>query len=48
MWTGSNKNDTWDGSFKGSAVNPGMYIYKVKYSCNGNSFVKVDNFSVLR
>ena len=48
MWETNDVNGTWDGSFKGNSVNPGMYIYKVKYTCDGNEFVKVDNFSVLR
>ena len=48
MWTAINKTDTWDATFDGSPVNPGMYIYKVKYTCSGEEFVKVDNFSVLR
>lgn len=48
MWEANSKNDAWDGSFGGSLVNPGMYIYKIKYSCGGNDFVKVDNFSVIR
>ena len=48
MWETNVISDTWDGSFKGNAVNPGMYIYKVKYTCRDNEYVKVDNFSVLR
>lgn len=48
MWSTINKSETWDGSFGGTVVNPGMYIYKVKYTCSGQEFVKVDNFSVLR
>ena len=48
MWDTTNMTDTWDGTFKGNAVNPGMYIYKVKYVCGNNEYVKVDNFSVLR
>ncbi|MFT6338224.1 MAG: gliding motility-associated-like protein [Saprospiraceae bacterium] len=48
MWTAINKTDTWDGSFKGQPVNSGMYIYKVKYTCTDQEFIKVDNFSVLR
>jgi gliding motility-associated-like protein len=48
MWTAINKTDTWDGTFNGQLVNPGMYIYKVKYTCTNEEFVKVDNFSVLR
>lgn len=48
MWTTNTKSETWDGSFSGTVVNPGMYIYKVKYTCGGQEYVKVDNFSVLR
>lgn len=48
MWSTINKAETWDGSFSGQPVNPGMYIYKVKYTCSGQEYVKVDNFSVLR
>ncbi|MFT4534173.1 MAG: gliding motility-associated-like protein [Saprospiraceae bacterium] len=48
MWTAINKTDTWDGTFNGQPVNSGMYIYKVKYTCTDQEFVKVDNFSVLR
>lgn len=48
MWQTGNMSDTWDGTFKGNAVNPGMYMYKVKYTCGDAEYVKVDNFSVLR
>ncbi|MEE9437774.1 MAG: gliding motility-associated C-terminal domain-containing protein [Saprospiraceae bacterium] len=48
MWETNNKTHTWDGTFKNKKVNPGMYIYKVKYTCNDEIYVKVDNFSVLR
>lgn len=48
MWNTTNKNDMWDGTFSGNKVNPGMYLYKVKYTCRGSEYVKVDNFSVLR
>lgn len=48
MWETNTMTDTWDGTFKGNAVNPGMYIYKVKYVCESTDYVKVDNFSVLR
>lgn len=48
MWETTVMSDTWDGTFKGNVVNPGMYIYKVKYVCRNTDYVKVDNFSVLR
>ncbi|MDF1695593.1 MAG: gliding motility-associated C-terminal domain-containing protein [Saprospiraceae bacterium] len=48
MWETNQMTDSWDGTFKGNLVNPGMYMYKVKYTCDGQDYVKVDNFSVLR
>jgi len=48
IWETSIISDTWDGTFGGTAVNPGMYMYKVRYTCRGNEFVKVDNFSLIR
>ncbi len=48
MWSASNKNDAWDGTFKGKRVNPGMYMYKIKYTCGDQEYVNVNNFSILR
>ena len=48
VWETNEKSDTWDGNYGGTAVNPGMFIYKIKYTCQGQEFVKLDNFSVLR
>jgi len=48
IWETGIMTDTWDGSFKNNPVNPGMYMYKVKYTCRDTEYVKVDNFSVLR
>lgn len=41
-------NDGWDGFFNGSPVNPGHYVYKVKYICQAGEFSKVGGFTVLR
>lgn len=48
IWETGIMTETWDGSYKGNPVNPGMYMYKVKYTCRDIEYVKVDNFSVLR
>ncbi len=44
----SDKTNGWDGSFKGKAVNPGVYFYKIIYTCGSEEYVKVNNFTVLR
>ncbi len=48
IWSAASPQDTWDGLFQGKSVNPGMYLYKIKYTCSGKKYVKVGNFSVLR
>ncbi|MBK9151322.1 MAG: gliding motility-associated C-terminal domain-containing protein [Saprospiraceae bacterium] len=48
MWSATNKLDAWDGSFNGQAVNPGTYIYKIKYVCGSEDRVSVNSFLLLR
>lgn len=38
----------WDGFFNGAAVNPGHYIYKIAYTCQGEDYNKLGSFTVLR
>jgi gliding motility-associated-like protein len=38
----------WDGRFNGKPTAPGMYLYKIKYTCGGQEYLKIDNFSVIR
>ncbi len=44
----TDKNITWDGSFKGKPVNPAMFLYVVSYTCKGQDFTKSGSISVLR
>jgi len=38
----------WDGSFKGKPMNPALFVYKVKYICQGQEKLSVGSFSILR
>jgi gliding motility-associated-like protein len=38
----------WDGSFKGEPVNPAVFLYKVRYRCEGEEYVKSGSVTVLR
>ena len=38
----------WNGSFNSQEVNPGLYIYKVKWSCDGEEKFKMGSFSLIR
>lgn len=40
--------DSWDGFFNGQSVNPGMYLYRLRYSCKGNERVKSGNLMLLK
>ncbi len=48
IWESFDKTDSWNGMYGSDPVNPGMYVYKIKYTCKGEEYVKLDNFSVLR
>jgi gliding motility-associated-like protein len=48
VFIGNESNALWDGSINGKPVNPGMFLYKIKYRCQGEEFVAIDNFTVLR
>lgn len=32
------KNDSWDGFYKGNILNPDKYIYRVRYTCRGKEY----------
>ncbi|RMG83669.1 MAG: hypothetical protein D6714_09305 [Bacteroidetes bacterium] len=38
----------WDGNYKGKAVNPGVYLYKVRFLCKGSEEVSSGSVTILR
>lgn len=44
----TNVNEGWDGTFNGTPVNPGHYVYKVNYTCQSAEYSKLAGFTVLR
>lgn len=38
----------WDGKYKDQYVNPGVFLYKVKYSCNNEDRVKTGSVTVIK
>ncbi|MBK8699564.1 MAG: gliding motility-associated C-terminal domain-containing protein [Saprospiraceae bacterium] len=42
------KLEGWDGSYLGNACEPAMYVYRVNYSCKGQSHQKMGNFVLLK
>jgi len=48
IFSTTNKVDRWDGSFRNEPVNSAMVLYKIAYTCGGESYVKTGNISILR
>ena len=42
------KNDSWDGTYNGVPSPPGTYVYKLEYTCQGQSFKKAGSFNILK
>jgi gliding motility-associated-like protein len=38
----------WDGTYKSEPVNPAVFLYKVRYRCEGEEYVKSGSVTVLR
>lgn len=40
--------ESWDGTFQGQPVNPGTFLYRLRYKCDGVERVKAGNLTLLR
>ncbi len=38
----------WKGDYKGSPVNPGVFLYKIHFRCEGNEEIKTGSVTVIR
>jgi gliding motility-associated-like protein len=48
VFNASTPFDNWDGSFEGQPVNPGVFLYRLRYKCKGKEKVLAGNLTVLR
>ena len=48
VFTTTSVSASWNGTFKGKDANPGMYLYKVKYTCQGQELVKSGSVMLIR
>lgn len=48
VFSGQDVNQDWDGSFQGQPVNPGVFLYRLRYKCKGEEKVKAGNLTLLR
>lgn len=44
----SDKFERWDGTFAGQKVNPGVYLWKAKYTCKGTEMADFGSVTVLK
>lgn len=48
LFESSNKDDTWDGTFKGEKLPFGTYVYKIEYTCMSEIYRKTGSFNILK
>ena len=40
--------ETWDGTYQGEPINPGVLLYRVRFKCEGEEIVDVGSLSIIR
>ncbi|MBK9255350.1 MAG: gliding motility-associated C-terminal domain-containing protein [Saprospiraceae bacterium] len=48
IWSAQSVIDQWDGTFDKQPLNPGNFLYKIGYRCNGEERTKINNFTLIR
>lgn len=48
VFSAASVSDAWDGTFGGQPVNPGIFLYRLRYRCKGEEKVQSGTVSVLR
>lgn len=48
VFAAADVSEDWDGSFQGQPVNPGVFLYRLRYKCKGEERVKAGNLTLLR
>ncbi len=48
LFSTQNKEEGWDGTFDNTIQAPSMYVYKIEYTCQDESYQKIGNFSLLK
>jgi gliding motility-associated-like protein len=48
MFNATSAFDAWDGNFGGKPVNPGVFLFRLRYKCEGEEKVKAGNLTLIR
>lgn len=48
VFSATDVSEDWDGRFQGQPVNPGVFLYRLRFKCKGVEKVKAGNLTLLR
>ena len=48
VFNAADQFETWDGTVRGQPVNPGTFLYRLRFRCNGKEEVRTGNVTVLK
>lgn len=48
MFSTTNPFEQWDGTFQGKEVNPGVMVYRIQFTCNGEEKVNTGTFMIMK
>lgn len=48
IFTTSDKDEGWDGQYNGRKAEPATYVYRIKYTCKGEQFSKLNSFVLIK
>jgi len=48
VWETKELQENWDGTKNATPLNSGTYLYKIKYQCSNQEYVKFENFVLMR
>ena len=48
VFAAEDANSQWDGSAQGQPLNPGVYLYRLHYKCDGQERLKTGSLTLLR
>jgi gliding motility-associated-like protein len=48
LYSSINKNERWNGTYNGTRMPSGVYVYKIEYDCGGDNYQKTGSFNILK
>lgn len=48
VFEGITPGERWDGTYQGEELMPGIYVYKLRYRCEGEDFIRTGSFTLIK